>query len=146
MCLRIDSFYHKDYEPLTYNKNIEVIKCLHRTNNNFYTPCFNYPVQFHHGKAELTTSRFSRSSSSYYSIVNVEQGIHSFRSHVYFNKKLLLTFKAIIPKGTLFYIGKDADMVSLKLIIFKNWFAYTWYCLTHSIPIKSNYTLLNKLK
>ena len=144
MCLRIDSFYHEDYEPLTYNKNIKVIKCLHRFNNNFYTPFCKYPVQFHQGKAELITSEFSR--SYYFSNINVEQGIHSFRSHIYFNKKCYLTFKAIIPKETPFYIGKDADMVSLKLIIFKNWFAYTWYCLTHSIPIKSNYTLLNKLK
>ena len=59
------------------------------------------------------------------------EGIHSIAYDFPFDSAYCSKI-AIIPKGTEFYIGKSDDLVSLKLIIFKNRFRYWIYKIFHN--------------
>ena len=117
MCLIIDSTKHKKlfgfYLPKIAKKDIPVYKELyHCCSGQIETPYQEYPVLFHEKKAVLK-SIFTRHGGSIY------KGIHAYRKEIsgLLNWKI---HKAIIPKGSLYYIGMHLDIVSTKLIIFEN--------------------------
>lgn len=117
MCLIIDSTKHKKlfgfYLPKIAWKDIPVYKELHHSGSGQISTTFrNYSVIFHKNKAVLK-SIFTRHGAVIY------KGIHAYR------KKVIPLWddqihKAIIPKGSLYYIGLYGEIVSTKLIIFEN--------------------------
>jgi hypothetical protein len=118
MCLVIDITRHKKlfgfYLPKIAKEDIPVYKELyHYRSGRIDTPFQYYPVIFHEKKAVLK-SIFTQHNGGIY------KGIHAYRGNVIWNMKDYETHKAVIPKGSLYYIGICNDIVSTKLIIFEN--------------------------
>lgn len=107
MCLvKCHWFPKKAYE------DIVCYKCLNRNDSGFVTPyCRTEVIP---GKTILTSAKnifWGIFSKNIYG-----EGVHSFVK----GKKIgyrSVVFKAIIPKGAWYYIGKDGDLASNKLII-----------------------------
>ena len=117
MCLVIDPTKHKKlfgfYLPKIAWKDIPVYKELHHSCSGWIkTPWRNYPVTFHENKAVLKST-----FTQYYD--EIHEGIHAYRKEISTLRNCKI-HKAIIPKGSLYYIGIRNDIVSTKLIIFEN--------------------------
>ena len=126
MCLIIDINIHPDLIPKTSKSHILVRKHLFIQENEYFTPIMRFPVKFDRfGIAELEykyklqpidSYEYNRRTNGFIPsgkfIIN--KGIHSC---VYDNPEEYL---AIIPAGTSYYVGLYEDIVSNKLIIFKN--------------------------
>lgn len=120
---------------LTAKTDILVYKCLDFYGINYCTPFMYMLVNFNNGRAELKSQLIKTDKNC------VEIGIHS-----YFNKNNAVatsrlfhathgtsTHYAIIPKGSRYYIGKDDDTASERLIIFRTKKSFDTYCKTHLI-------------
>jgi len=105
-------------------RDIRCYKWLKINNSILYTPFQMEPIVFKNGIAIQEVDNFS-----YDSIGGIRKGIHSYQMG--FNHAYRRRYYSIIPKGTQYYIGSDNDLVSLKLIIFKNKFRYWIYKIFH---------------
>ncbi len=122
MCLTIDLKKHPDLKPIKLDKDLIVRKYLCNKNDvpgyyrkrfmtKYVTPFMYVRVHFLFGKAILRAKLGEVDSEIY-------EGIHSTTVYIYSDH--LIEHKAIIPKGSLVYYGTNGDIVSNKLIIFKN--------------------------
>ena len=130
MCLKISRLHHKYFCGIPLPKrakcDIHVFKALDWINIDKYrTPYQKVPVEFKQFKAELFVKHFTFIDGE------VAKGIHAFR---YKGRDPI--FDAIIPKGTLYYIGTNDDIVSKKLIIFRTYSSYLEYLGNKRIPIE----------
>lgn len=116
MCLVIDSTKHKKffgfYLPKIAKEDIPVYKELHHHNGWIETPSQKYPVLFHKKKAVLK-SIFTQDGG------DIHKGIHAYIKKIRPLSDCKM-HKAIISKGSLYYIGVCNEIVSTKLIIFEN--------------------------
>ena len=118
MCLIIDSTKHKKlfgfYLPKIAWKDIPVYKTLsHYNSGKIKTPYQSHPVIFHKKKAVLRSILIPYNEE-------VSKGIHAYIKNTVSYPSHCKLHKAIIPKGSLYYIGKYDEIVSTKLIIFKD--------------------------
>lgn len=118
MCLIIDSTKHKKlfgfYLPKIAKEDIPVYKMLYYSDSIIYTPNQWYPIKFYKNKAILRSILTQRGRK-------ILKGIHAYRKDiVVLEGSYHKMHKAIIPKGSLYYIGENIDIVSTKLIIFEN--------------------------
>lgn len=112
-------------KPFIAEEDIFCTKCLIKESNCLYTPYQKASIKFNNGIYIQLAYRFSFDTSG-----DIHQGIHSYYRHdIFYNK--LIVYPCIIPKGTQYYIGSNNDLVSLKLIIFKNIFRYWVYKIFH---------------
>lgn len=126
MCLIIDQNIHPNLVPKTSKSHILVRKHLFVQEHEYFTPIMRFPVKFDKfGIAELEyknelkpidSYEYNRRTNGFIPSDKfiIKEGIHS---HVYGNSGEYL---AIIPAGTSYYVGLYEDIVSNKLIIFKN--------------------------
>lgn len=130
MCLAIDKWKHIDLQPIILDKDLYVTKILkinpsmYPFSNNWVTPYMLKPIKFIFGKvtlrAKINKSDFSYSyNTSGILEALIAKGIHSLIGPN-INGIPGKSFIAKIPKGTKVYYGKDYDIVSEKLIIYKN--------------------------
>lgn len=131
MCLYIDLTEHKNHTPNITKKDILVYKVLYKyIQGGYETPYQNYFIKFENEKFVYPKTDMEGT------FCTIEKGIHTHRYreygefHVYGYYKL---FKAIIPKGSEYYIGTCGDVVSNNLIIFETNKAYNEYAKTHEI-------------
>ena len=112
------------------------IKCYktlkHCTTTMYETPFVYSIILFKNGVCIQQCDKFGI-SCNYFHINEwyIFEGIHSLvynPRHLYFPYYSKI---AIIPKGTQYYVGDANDLVSLKLIIFKNRFRYWIYKIFH---------------
>ena len=106
--------------PRIAEKDIFCKKRLIKFKDEFFTPYQHMRIEFNNGICIQQIHCFGFDEFG-----NIHQGIHS-------NSKCAidisrLVYPCIIPKGTQYYIGDANDLVSLKLIIFKNKFRYWMY-------------------
>lgn len=124
MCLTIDLKKHPDLKPIRLDEDLLVHKYLcdkkkvsdlHRKRfmTKYVTPFTYTSVHFLFGKAILRAKLDEPDGHN-----QIYRGIHSTRAYMY--SDVFIHHKAIIPKGSLIYYGTDGDVVSNKLIIFKN--------------------------
>lgn len=115
MCLTINS------TRLKAETDILCYKCLDKNEDGEYcTPFTYFPIEFVGGICEMK-SRLYRDKKC----VNV--GIHSYAlidkaeelKEDFYDKDGTDIYDAIIPKGAYYYIGKEDDIASNKLIIFE---------------------------
>lgn len=137
MCLCINLDYHKankNHKPITLvaEQTILVHKMVEKDDNNhLYTP-YNYmPINFddEYGMFFYKTTKFSFENGCG-DAVYVIRGIHTFaelenaKDSVDFLSNgcgaNVSIYNAVIPKGSKFFIGKDGDIVSSNLVVFKN--------------------------
>lgn len=141
MCLEISTIHHPDLEPLVAEEDIEVVKflklerCEFSENNiskimlNYdtyeivtmtepfllITPYMSYPVEFDENDECVMEHHMSTFGGL------CIEGIHAYTKNAwYFDRDLLLTcepFRAYIPKGTEYYLGRAGDIVADKMII-----------------------------
>ena len=112
-------------KPLIAEKDIFCKKRLIKYLNHLYTPFRGVSIEFNNGIYIQKAYRFSVDEFG-----NINQGIHS-HSKYYRSLDSTIVYPCIIPKGTQYYIGSANDLVSLKLIIFKNKFRYWIYKIFH---------------
>lgn len=112
---------HKN--ALIATKDIRCYKWLKNRNSILLTPFQEKPVVFKNGIAVQETDNFSYGTFGF-----IYKGIHSYQIWDYVYNGC---YYSIIPKGTQYYIGNNNDLVSLKLIIFKNKFRYWIYKIFH---------------
>lgn len=124
MCLTIDLKKHPDLKPIRLDEDLLVHKYLlnrkdvpdcHRKRfmTKYVTPFTYTPVHFLFRKAIL---RAKLDKVDEYN--QIYRGIHSSKAYMY--SDIFIHHEAIIPKGSLVYYGTEGDVVSNKLIIFKN--------------------------
>lgn len=129
MCLEVNDKYHNKIFgiriPRIAEHDILTIKALcydHRY--RYITPVMETPVHFSNGICKMHVRWFSKDSAGY-----INKGIHSYRTGCFSIKNHL----AIIPKGTLYYVGSNNDIVSLNLIVFESYSNYKDYCKLYDI-------------
>lgn len=111
--------------PRIAEKDVFCKKCLIKRSNRLYTPYQNTFIEFKKGICIQKAYCFSFDAFG-----DISQGIHSYsKCHIVLPGELM--YPCIIPKGTQYYIGNAKDLVSLKLIIFKNKFRYWVYKIFH---------------
>lgn len=136
MCLCVDLNYHKVKKEkpiaLVAKQTILVHKMIEIDGRKLFTPYSCMPINFNddeYGMFFYKTTRFSfeeYAMKKYYVI----KGIHTFAeiedaedslrflsTNCGSNVKL---YNAVIPKGSKFFIGKDGDIASSNLVVFKN--------------------------
>lgn len=113
-------------KPFIAEKDILCKKCLIKSANHLYTPYQNVPITFNKGISIQIEYRFG-----FDALGNINQGIHSYFKWCTIALASNLIYPCVIPKGTPYYIGKYDNLVSLKLIIFKNKFRYWIYKIFH---------------
>ena len=114
-------------KPFIAEKDILCKKCLIKLDNDLYTPYQNVPITFNKG----TCIQIAYYGFNFDEYGNIRQGIHSYSKLCTKGLASDLIYLCIIPKGIQYYIGKYDDLVSLKLIIFKNRFRYWIYKIFH---------------
>lgn len=118
-------------EPFIASRDIKCYKMLRRRiTKGYVTPFINATILFKNGVCIQQCDKFGIScSKDGINKLYIFEGIHSSIYDIFDN---FYCFKiAIIPKGTQYYVGNDNDLVSLKLIIFKNKFRYWIYKTFH---------------
>ena len=118
MCLIIDSTKHKKlfgfYLPKIAWKDIPVYKLLeHPDDSTCFTPFQLHFIEFHKNRAILRSILIQHNRE-------ISKGIHALRNNIVEKSRYDKIHKAIIPRGSLYYIGMHLDIVSTKLIIFEN--------------------------
>ena len=140
MCLFIDTNIHSERmrygnfkklpKPFIARTNIVVYKNLSKIKNAIYTPYQRNFIRFnvngiYYLESNLTQKKYPFGyeylDRGYY----IYEGIHSFTKKNTFVPGSI--YYAIIPKGSMYYFGNNDDIVSDKLIIFKNQKAYKQY-------------------
>lgn len=126
MCLTVVKLYHPNLEPKIAEKDIDTIKLAYYKDGHYYTYFQNMRIQFNNvGICEMKANMMLHVLHP----AIVDKGIHSFKKFLkkYKNPRNLwmergeytVFFKAIIPEGTKYYIGRNNDIVSEKLIVKK---------------------------
>ena len=122
MCLNINSKYHPHRKALVAQEDILVYKALFWCNKHFFKSPYR-GTHWHINKSVSMKSKFSFSGDSvgrgihaYINLSNADRYLYDPRLHY-----------AIIPKGTMFYIGKCYDVVSHKLVVFETIKDYSDY-------------------
>ena len=126
MCLTINYFIHFDnlknkYKPFTAKTDLEVIKILGNFDGcHYYTPFRGKKIVFKDGKY-LMKAGGNGAHLGYRKSFLVNQGIHSYYnlSYAFYLNTSDCQFESVIPKGTNYFIGKNGDVVSEKLLIFE---------------------------
>ena len=133
MCLIISKFYHKEdnnhnVKCFVAKEDILVYKCLDCNDGEYCTPFQYMPIVFTKGK--YVYNKVKMSKKIYCGIRKnalVSEGIHAYSTR---DKaiKVAKDFRksngtymhyAVIPKGSNFYIGDNADVVSNNLIVYR---------------------------
>ena len=134
MCLCVDLNYHKVKKDkpiaLVAKQTILVHKMIETDGRKLFTPYSCMPINFkddEYGMFFYKTTRFSFLGNYYY---YVERGIHAFTEIEVAEDSLrflstncgekVKLYNAVIPKGSKFFIGKDGDIASSNLVVFKN--------------------------
>lgn len=121
MCLMIKECSHVKicgrYLPKIAMKNMLVHKYLKVEHEQAYTPVQETFCEFKNGVCILSTKTFGYSDFGYSH--EIYQGIHAKTVRKNSDWIPCIRFDAIIPKGTLYYIGYNNEVVSKKLMIFK---------------------------
>lgn len=137
MCLCVDLNYHKVKKEkpiaLVAKQTILVHKMIEIDGRKLFTPYSCMPINFNddeYGMFFYKTTRFSFDRSYWDERYYVIKGIHTFAeiedaedslrflsTNCGSNVKL---YNAVIPKGSKFFIGKDGDIASSNLVVFKN--------------------------
>lgn len=152
MCLTVNTRIHKKngykYIPFIAETDLMVYKCIDHNSNTgeYYTPFQYCTIKFKNGMCKM------QSSLEY--TKNISFGIHGLYSEKTANRMSTCftdsnTTKhwAIIPKGSEFFIGVDADIVSNNLLVFKTREDYRKYRKEHNVKIlhtflKKNYNVV----
>lgn len=120
-------------KPFIASHDIKCYKMLeHCTITMYKTPYMRSTILFKDGVCIQQCDKFRIicSKDDINKWYHIFEGIHSvtsdFSCYTDYCSKI-----AIIPKGTEFYTGINDDLVSLKLIIFKNKFRYYMYKIFH---------------
>lgn len=140
MCFYINKEYHPHRKALiaqedilVYKKLIHVTTCLpFFTYKSPYFPCFWCPSN---GKIEMESTFMFENGA-------ITKGIHAYQRNDVRYYDLRVNVKqhyAIIPKGTLFYIGYYSDIVSHKLIVFEKVEDYVKYKNIKKETFQKNY-------
>lgn len=133
MCLIASKFYHKEdnnrnVKCFVAKEDILVYKCLDCNAGEYSTPFQYMPIAFTKGKYVYNKVKMSQKiGCGIRKNALVSQGIHSYRAK---DKaiKVAKDFRksngtymhyAVIPKGSNFYIGDNADVVSNNLIVYR---------------------------
>lgn len=127
MCL-----FTKQKEPLIAQEDIKCFKILREESGQWITPYRDYPIKFN---IELTSEDnekdtllkvfgFYQVDKGYFHSCNSKESAIKYMQDIkitYTRRKYkcppLTAFKAIIPKGSKYYIGAGEDLCSNKLII-----------------------------
>jgi len=139
MCLTINPIYHKSlfgyYLPKIATTNILVYKYLKEEDSHIITPYQETLCIFENGECILKAKKLKHDKRPFNNDIN--EGIHAVinLNSDYSISLYTRTYLAIIPKGTLYYIGTSEDIVSKKLIIFTDTAFKEWYK-------KNNYTII----
>ncbi len=130
MCLVINKKFHKSWlfsrpKPLVAKTNIPVFKILLPIRNLYITPFQRARVFFDadgvaEGKKTALGLQHRRFEGESWWEVN--EGYHSYTNSIDGKAALVDTpsgsiFNAVIPKGSLYYIGENGDVVSDQLVI-----------------------------
>ena len=105
-------------------QDIRCYKWLIKRSSFLFTPFKDELIVFKNGIAVQETDNFTYDLDG-----DINKGIHSFQKRV--DRIIGRRYYSIIPKGTQYYIGDENDLVSLKLIIFKNRLRYWIYKIFH---------------
>lgn len=130
MCLIISKVYHKKdksnrIKHLVAQEDILVYKCLYCEDGEYRTPFQHMPIMFTKGK--YAYNKVNMPKSKYYWNDTIKVGIHAYTtkkaaitisSAIYYNSGTSMRY-AVIPKGSNFYIGKDNEIVSNNLIVYR---------------------------
>lgn len=154
MCLTINKAIHKEFDaeynipkPFVADEDIMVLKeLIHLKWSAYVTPYYGACVCFNEdGIATLESLKkgVHRKNSLIIEEIKYPFGIEDFEIgkfyvaegvHSYIRQDINSTYYyAIIPKGSYYYIGIDNDMVSDKLIIFKDKESYEKYAKKNSL-------------
>ena len=129
MCLNVKNKWHKDGKPLIAEEDFVVFKVLYHSVfvDVILTPVRQCPIIFTNGKAILKAKlhMFTGYNYAFKKCITVcTRGIHAFLNSKSqrmilwgHNSRKLHAHKAIIPKGTKYYIGEEGDIVAEKMII-----------------------------
>ena len=148
MCLSINEKIHKQRllfikpKPLVAKTNIRVVKVLEQIIDLYYTPYRRMYVFFDTDgvmECKKTTLGLKRQFFSGRNYWWVNEGYHSYVNSLAAEPILInisgsLIFNAVIPKGSLYYIGKNGDVVSDQLIILNHCYngdEYSFHNLTY---------------
>lgn len=127
MCL-----YTKQEAPKVATEDIECYKVLKKEDGKWVTPYRGYPVKFNEvmeaegqkidgmfafGRHYEISMGYFHASKDSLGIYQVYKSIEVYCSREHIKEPELKTFKAIIPKGSNYYIGVRGDICSDKLII-----------------------------
>lgn len=136
MCLSVDLNYHKIKKEkpiaLVAKQSILVYKIIEKDDNNHhFTPYSNMPINFddEYGMFFYKTTKFSF-ENGYGDYFYVKRGIHTYTEREDAENSVdflsngcganVSIYNAVIPKGSRFFIGKDGDIASSNLVVFKN--------------------------
>jgi len=120
-------------KPFIVLHDIKCYKKLKRCTTTMYeTPFVHSKILFKNGIYIQQCDKFGISCNDFdINEWHIFEGIHSLVYNPWHLSFPHCSKIAIIPKGTEFYIGNCNDLVSLKLIIFKNRFRYWIYKIFH---------------
>lgn len=122
MCLIKDKKYHPFNRPLIAERDIPCYKKLQQVRKDVYiTPVLDIkvPIECIQGKVPFEATILDKFSFIWRHILGfgnlVENGfIHSFQEDDEY--RMYEVFKCIIPKGTKYFIGKENDYASERII------------------------------
>ena len=128
MCLTISKLHsissNGTPQPFVAQEDLVVTKILKTCKGGYETPYMHEKISFIFGKYRYHKVKLHPEFTSFLhmsSIYDVYKGIHSCKNEpLYILCENACMFKAVIPKGTPFYIGTRNDVVSSKLIIYKD--------------------------
>jgi len=128
MCLRISELHsvsgNEVPQPFVAKEDLVVTKILRTYKRGYETPYKHKKISFIFGKYRYRKVKLRPEVVSYIYVpdaYDVYEGIHSCEcGPLYVLGEGECMFKAVIPKGTPFYIGTKNDVVSSKLIIYKD--------------------------
>lgn len=128
MCLRISELHfvsgNEVPQPFVAQEDLVVTKILRTCKRGYETPYKFKKISFIFGKYRYHKVKLHPEVTPYSYMSNVYdiyEGIHSCEcTPLYILNEDECMFKAVIPKGTPFYIGTRNDVVSSKLIIYKD--------------------------
>ena len=135
MCLITSNYYHKkdnnrNVKCFVAEEDILVYKCLDCERGEFRTPFQYMPITFKRGKYIYT--KVNMKKKAFYNEMSegayVESGIHAYRTMIralavsksFYDYNGTYMHYAVIPKGSNFYIGKNDDIVSNNLIVYRD--------------------------
>lgn len=133
MCLIASKFYHKEdnnrnVKCFVAKEDILVYKCLDCNDGEYCTPFQYMPIVFTKGKYVYNKVKMSQKiGCGIRKNALVSQGIHAYRtrdkainvSKGFHGTNGTYMHYAVIPKGSNFYIGDNADVVSNNLIVYR---------------------------